>query len=50
MGNYNERRNVVGGGGSEMEGVNMSMIHILHMGIEVGVLKRWLVAMKPVEQ
>ena len=48
--NYDERRNVAGGGGSEMVGVNVSTIHILNMGIEVGMLKRWLVAMKPVDQ
>ena len=50
MGNDIERWNVAGGGGSEMVDVNVSTIHILHMGMEAGMLKRWLVMVKPVEQ
>ena len=50
MGSYDEWRNIVGGGSSETVDVNVTTIHILHIGIEVGVLKRWLAMTKPVEQ
>ena len=50
MESVDETWSIVGGGGNVMVDVNVNTIHILHMGIEMYVLKRRLVTMKPVEQ